>query len=85
MTQEIKYLQLLAGLVRCQPCGMEMTVTHDPDNQYVCPTLMENGPDDCTTHPIDTAYLEVWPESHWPGFALCESDVFKTYMAWWCM
>ena len=28
---------------------------------------------------------EVWPESHWPGFALREADVFKTYMAWWCM
>ena len=24
--------------------------------------------------------LEVWPESHWPGFALREADVFKTYM-----
>ena len=31
------------------------------------------------------ASLEVWPESHWPGFALREADVFKTYMAWWCM
>ena len=29
--------------------------------------------------------LEVWPESHWPGFALREADVFKTYMAWWCI
>ncbi len=29
--------------------------------------------------------LEVWPESHWPGCALREADVFKTYMAWWCM
>ena len=29
--------------------------------------------------------LEVWPESHWPGFTLRQSDVFKTYMAWWCM
>ena len=29
--------------------------------------------------------LEVWPESHWPSFALREADVFKTYMAWWCM
>ena len=31
------------------------------------------------------AALEVWPESHWPGFALREVDVFKTYMAWWCI
>ena len=29
--------------------------------------------------------LEIWPESLWPSFALRESDVFKTYMAWWCM
>ena len=33
----------------------------------------------------ELAALEVWPESHWPGFALREADVFKTYMAWWCM
>ena len=33
----------------------------------------------------DLCGLEVWPESHWPGFALREADVFKTYMAWWCM
>ena len=58
MTQEIKNLHLLAGLVRCQPCGTELTATHDPDNRYVCPTLMERGPDDCTTPPIDTAYLD---------------------------
>ena len=55
MTQEIKYLHLLAGLVRCEPCGTEMTATHD---RYVCPTLIERGPDDCTTPPIDTAYLD---------------------------
>ena len=44
MTQEIKYLHLLAGLVRCQPCGTEMTAIHDPD--------------DCTTPPIDAEYLD---------------------------
>ena len=22
--------------------------------------------------------LEVWPESHWPGFALRQADVFQT-------
>ena len=58
MTQEIKYLHLLAGLVRCQPCGTKMTATQDPDNRYVCPTLMESGPDDCTTPPIDAEYLD---------------------------
>ena len=25
--------------------------------------------------------LEVWPESHWPGFALRQSDVFQFYAA----
>ena len=58
MTQEIQYHHLLAGLVRCQPCGTEMTAIHDPDNRYVCPTLMERGPDDCTTPPIDAEYLD---------------------------
>ena len=58
MTQEIQYLHLLAGLVRCQPCRTEMTAIHDPDNRYVCPTLMEHGPDDCTTPPIDAEYLD---------------------------
>ena len=58
MTQEIQYLHLLAGLVRCQPCGTEMTAIQDPDNRYVYPTLMERGPDDCTTPPIDAEYLD---------------------------
>ena len=26
--------------------------------------------------------LEVWPESHWPGFALRKADVFQSYTAW---
>ena len=25
--------------------------------------------------------LEVWPESHWPGFTLRQSDVFQSYAA----
>ena len=28
------------------------------------------------------AILEVWPESHWPGFALRQADVFQSYTAW---
>ena len=58
MTQEINYLHLLAGLVRCQPCGTEMMATHDPDNQYVCVTLILSGTDDCATPPIDAEYLD---------------------------
>ena len=27
---------------------------------------------------LDTADLEVWPESHWPGFALRQADVLQT-------
>ena len=26
--------------------------------------------------------LEVWTESHWPGFALRQADVIQSYMAW---
>ena len=29
-----------------------------------------------------TCHLEVWPESHWPGFALGQPDVFQSYAAW---
>ena len=29
-----------------------------------------------------TVSLEVWPESHWPGFALRKADVFQCDMAW---
>ena len=29
----------------------------------------------------DLPVLEVWPESHWPGFTLRQSDVFQSYAA----
>ena len=58
MTQEINYLHLLAGLVRCQPCGTEMMATHDPNNEYVCVTLMLASADNCATPPIDAEYLD---------------------------
>ena len=28
-----------------------------------------------------TKFLEVWPESHWPGFALRQVDGLQSYMA----
>ena len=31
---------------------------------------------------IITTPLEVWPESHWPGFALRQADVIQSYTAW---
>ena len=34
----------------------------------------------CTQAP--SAVLEVWPESHWPGFALRQADVCQSYTAW---
>ena len=30
----------------------------------------------------EVTLLEVWPESHWPGFALRQADVFQSYTAW---
>ena len=33
------------------------------------------------TDPPRSESLEVWPESHWPGFALRQSDVFQSYAA----
>ena len=32
--------------------------------------------------PRTTYILEVWPESHWPGFALRQADVTQSYTAW---
>ena len=34
----------------------------------------------CAAH-RDKLVLEVWPESHRPGFALRQADVFQSYMA----
>ena len=34
---------------------------------------------------IEYIGLEVWPESHWPGFALRHVDVCQSYTAWQCM
>ena len=33
-------------------------------------------------HKCIDRFLEVWPESHWPGFALHQADVFQSYTAW---
>ena len=42
-----------------------------------------------TTHRVpwemlaeESPHLEVWPESHWPDFALRPADVFHSYTAW---
>ena len=47
--------------------------------------MRPHGEDSACDNPVLDVLLEVWPESHWPGFALREADVFKTYKAWWCM
>ena len=31
--------------------------------------------------PLELLLLEVWPESHWPGFALLQVDVLQSYTA----
>ena len=31
--------------------------------------------------PTSVEDLEVWPESHWPGFALRQADVLQSYTA----
>ena len=61
---------------------MPVYVVKDDGKEYV-------GTRQCTKqyklkpiHRYLREYLEVWPESHWPGFALREADVFKSYMAW---
>ena len=33
-------------------------------------------------HKCIDRFLEVWPESHWPGFALRQANVFQSYTAW---
>ena len=40
MTQEIQYLHLLAGLVRCQLCGTEMTATETAEGSSLAPDRM---------------------------------------------
>ena len=37
---------------------------------------------DDTPEGFSQSPLEVWPESHWPGFALRQSDVFQSYAVW---
>ena len=32
--------------------------------------------------PVATGSLEVWPESHWPAFALRQADGLQSYQAW---
>ena len=33
-------------------------------------------------HKCIDRFLEVWPESHWPSFALRQADAFQSYTAW---
>ena len=38
-----------------------------------------NSPNLPLYHDVPLRDLEVWPESHWPGFALRQADVFQSY------
>ena len=47
------------------------------------PVMKESlAPENGTNFIINGDNLEVWPESHWPGFALRKADVFQCDMAW---
>ena len=60
---------------RSEPATVSITV--DPVNDPPAP-----GPaSDQSNEDGDRDILEVWPESHWPGFALRQSDVFQSYAA----
>ena len=41
----------------------------------------ENGQPHPDTGSDVVLTLEVWPESHWPGFALRQADVLQSYMS----
>ena len=43
--------------------------------------LLANLPELGTLNHREIAALEVWPESHWPGFALRQADVLQPYLA----
>ena len=50
-----------------------MKATMDTANEKIAPPNFRNN---------SFSGLEVWPESHWPGFALRQADVFQYYTAW---
>ena len=46
--------------------------------------MTTDNQDNATTNRLINrlASLEVWPESHWSGFALRQADVLQSYTAW---
>ena len=55
-------------------CGMMLaTMSH-----HGTPERLQNNNETRHEHWSPDASLEVWPESHWPGFALRQSDVFQS-------
>ena len=66
---EIKGIRL-----QCKDCGSE--VIFSPAIPYLPRTCPQGHP--WQERPNDnnlSMFLEVWPESHWPGFALRQTDV----------
>ena len=51
------------------------TANHKSDTKPAKPRLTEEQKRELRR------VLEVWPESHWPGFALRQADVFQSYTA----
>ena len=58
---KILVLAMDAGTGKLTPKG-ELPVAGGPSSSAISPDRK-------------SLYLEVWPESHWPGFALREADV----------
>ena len=65
----------------------DTTVTAETTYFYAVLSLSTDGdgPQSSTVNVTTSAEpqvdLEVWPESHWPGFALRQADVLQSYTA----
>ena len=62
----------------------------NPENGLVCVRCFYEGPaapesEEVNRRAIRNHGLEVWPESHRSGFALCQADVLQSYMAQYCI
>ena len=52
----------------------------DVHPQTIAATLAVSSVPEAVTQAV-VVILEVWPESHWPGFALLQVDVLQSYTA----
>ncbi len=57
------------------PCGLQVTQIPEGEGYW---EFQVPSPGDPGAYYL---VLEVWPESHWPGFALRQADVLQPYSA----